>query len=50
MHNIKTNFDKILEILKSVSQHDVDKIGNLPKVSKKPKFSDLEVISLNFTS
>ena len=50
MHNIKTNFDKILEVLKSISQNNVDKAGNFPKVGKKPKFSDLEVISLNLTS
>ena len=50
MHNIKTNFDKILEVLKSISQNNVDKAGNFPKVGKKPKFSDLEIISLNLTS
>lgn len=50
MHNLKTNFDKILEVLKSILQNQVDNSGNFPKVGKKPKFSDLEVISLNLTS
>ena len=50
MHNIKTNFDKILEVLKSISKNNVDKAGNFPKVGKKPKFSDLEIISLNLMS
>jgi hypothetical protein len=42
--------DNILEVLKSISQNNVDKAGSFPKVGKKPKFSDLEVISLNLTS
>ena len=50
MHDIKTNFDKILEVLKSILQNNVDGSGNFPRVGKKPKFSDLEVISLNLTS
>ena len=50
MHDIKTNFDKILEVLKSILQNNVDQSGNFPRVGKKPKFSDLEVISLNLTS
>ena len=50
MHDIKTNFDKILEVLKSILQNKVDHTGNFPKVGKKPKFSDLEVISLHLTS
>ncbi len=50
MHDIKTNFDKILEVLKSILQNNVDHSGNFPRVGKKPKFSDLEVISLNLTS
>ena len=50
MHDLKTNFDKILEVLKSILQSEVDSSGNFPKVGKKPKFSDLEVISLNLTS
>lgn len=50
MHDLKTNFDKILEVLKSILQKEVDSLGNFPKVGKKPKFSDLEVISLNLAS
>lgn len=50
MHDIKTNFNKILEVLKSVLKNKVDSTGNFPKVGKKAKFLDLEVISLNLTS
>lgn len=50
MHDLKSNFDKILEVLKSILQNEVDSSGNFPKVGKKPKFSDLEVISLNLVS
>ena len=50
MHNIKTNFDKILEVLKSILKDSVDSLGNFPKVGKKPKFSDIEIISLTLTS
>ena len=50
MHDLKTNFDKILEVLKSILQNEVDSSYNFPKVGKKPKFSDLELISLNLTS
>lgn len=44
MHDIKTNFDKILEVLKSKLKNKVDTTGNFPKVGKKPKSSDLKVI------
>lgn len=50
MHDIKTNFDKILEVLKSILKNKVNKSGNFPWVGKKPKFSDLEAISLYLTS
>jgi len=39
MHNIKTNFDKILEVLKSPLKDSVDNLGNFPKVDRKPMFS-----------
>lgn len=32
MHRIKTNFDKILEILKSMTKNKVDTAGNFAKV------------------
>ncbi len=32
MHDIKTNFDKILEVLKSILKDSVNSLGNFPKV------------------
>lgn len=50
MHNIKTNFDKILQTIKSLELNDFDAEGNLFRTGPKPKLSDLEVISLNLTA
>jgi hypothetical protein len=50
MHNIKGNFDKIFQTIKSMQLKDFDKDGNISKVGRKPQFSDLEVISLNITA
>ena len=50
MHNLKTNFDKILNICKLHSQDLVDEYGNVPKPGTKPLFSDLEVVALSMTS
>jgi hypothetical protein len=50
MHNIKGNFDKIFQTIKSFNLNDFDANGNVPKVGRKPQFSDLEVISLNLAA
>ncbi len=50
MHDVKMNFDKILEVLKSILQNNFDQSGNFSRGGKKPKFSDLEVISFNLIS
>lgn len=50
MHNLKTNFDKILNICKLHSKGLVDEFGNIPRSGTKPKFSDLEIIALSMTS
>ena len=50
MHNLKTNFDKILNICKLHSKGLVDEYGNIPRCGVKPKFSDIEVIALSMTS
>lgn len=50
MHNLKTNFDKILNICKLHSNKLVDSSGNVPRAGTKPRFSDLEVIALSMTS
>ena len=50
MHNIKTNFDKILKICKLESVGLVNNLGNVPRSGKVPKFCDLEVIALSLTA
>lgn len=50
MHNLKTNFDKILNICKLHSDGLVNEFGNIPRFGTKPRFSDLEVISLSMVS
>ena len=50
MHNLKANFDKILNICKLHSHGLVDKFGNVQRSGTKPKLSDLEVIALSMTS
>lgn len=47
MHNLKTNFDKILNICKLNSNGLVNSLGNIQRPGVIPKFSDLEVISLS---
>ena len=46
MHNIKSNFDKVLQTIKSLNIPDFDRNGNIPKAGIDPLFTDLEVISL----
>ena len=47
MHNLKVNFDKILNICKLNSTELVNEQGNVPRAGPIPRFSDLEVISLS---
>lgn len=47
MHNLKVNFDKILNICKLNSEGLVNELGNIPRPGPVPKFSDLAVISLS---
>lgn len=46
MHNIKSNFDKVFQTIKSLRLPDFDSQGNIPKPGISPLFTDLEVISL----
>lgn len=46
MHNIKSNFDKIYQTIKSLDLGMIDSNGNIPKPGKCSQLSDLEVISL----
>ncbi len=47
MHNLKTNFDKILDITKSFFQNSLNADGNYYFYPNKPKMSDSEVIALS---
>lgn len=47
MHNLKVNFDKILNICKLNSTGLVNGYGNVPRPGPIPIFSDLEVVSLS---
>lgn len=49
MHNIKTNFDKVIEVIKQNIGEEVED-GNFRRRGTKPKFSDLEVIALSLTA
>lgn len=50
MHNIKSNFDKIYQTIKSLNISLFDHSGNLIKPGVQPQFSDLEVVSLVLTA
>ena len=50
MHNIKTNFDKILEVIKGIIGEEISEKGNYLRRGTKPKFSDIEVIALSLTA
>ena len=50
MHNLYTNFVKILEICKKFSYGLVNALGNIPRRGIVPRFSDLDVIALSLTA
>jgi len=50
MHNIKGNFDKICETIKSLDLDCFNDGWNLHKPGKPPQFTDLEVVSLALTA
>jgi len=50
MHNIKANFDKIIEVVKQIIGTEVSEEGNYKRRGTKPRFSDIEVIALSITS
>ncbi|HBF88350.1 MAG TPA: hypothetical protein DDX39_06870 [Bacteroidales bacterium] len=45
MNNFEASYEKILEFLKTISEKE-----NFLKQIRKPKLSDIELISINFTS
>lgn len=50
MHNLETNFQKILEIAKSVFADDLNQHGNFSHYPRMPKLSDAEVIALTISA
>ena len=50
MHNIKTNFDKIVDVIKAIISNEIGPGGNFLRPGPKPKFTDIEVIALSLTA
>ena len=50
MHNIKTNFDKIHELLKDILGDEINDKGNYRRCGVVPRFSDVEVMALSLTA
>ena len=50
MHNIQTNFDKILVVIKDILVDEINEKGNYLRRGTKPRFSDVEVIALSLTA
>ena len=50
MHNIKSNFDIIFDICKSIFKDDVFDDGNFFKYPNKPKMSDIQLVALSLTT
>jgi hypothetical protein len=50
MHNLKTNFDKMLDICKQIGKGFTNGQGNIPRRGVVPRFSDLEVVVLSLTA
>jgi hypothetical protein len=50
MHNIKTNFDIIFDICKSIFKDAVLADDNFHRYSNKPKMSDLQLVALSLTT
>ena len=50
MHNIKTNFDKILVVIKDIPGNEINEKGNYLRRGSRPKFSDIEVMALSVTA
>lgn len=50
MHNIRSNFNKIIEVVKEILKAEINERGNYRRRGTVPKFSDIEVIALSLTS
>lgn len=47
---MRTNFDKIFEIVKEILSEEIDEKGNYTRRGVVPEFSGIEVISLSLRS
>ena len=50
MHNINTNFIKIIDVLKDIIGDEISEKGNYLRRGSVPKFSDIKVIALSLTA
>lgn len=50
MHDIKSNFDKVLQTIKSLDLPMINELGNIPRTGVSPLFSDIEIVSLSLTA
>lgn len=50
MHNIRTNFTKVLEVIKDIIGDEINEKGNYLRRVTKPKISDIEVTALSLTA
>ena len=50
MHNIHTNFIKIIDVLKDIIGDEINEKDNYLRRGSVPKFSDIEVIALSLTA
>ena len=50
MHNIKANFDKIIEVVREILDGEINEQGNYIRRGVVPRFSDIEVIALSLTA
>ena len=50
MHNIHTNFIKIIDVLKDIIGDKISEKGNYLRRGSVPKFFDVEVIALSLTA
>ena len=47
MRILKEYFDRVFPIIETLLENDVNEADNIPKLGPKPKFSALEIITLN---
>jgi hypothetical protein len=46
MYNLKTNFDKMLDIYNQLGEESTNEQGNISRRGVVPRFSDLKVVAL----